>query len=151
VAGRVMGAQASDVPVVAVGGDVWVEVPVVGWQTFDPAEFCAPDPATLLDPETGVSPLLTAAEDVEAGDAALEGQDNEHTVQDFTGSVPGDSVRNILPCAEGDAFDATFSIDADGYLRSASVTGEFFTGMEAITYDIEVLDYDVEREITAPE
>lgn len=150
VAGRVMGTQASDINVVALGGDVWVEVPILGWQTYDPSEFCAPDPAALLDPETGVSPILTAASELEAGEAALEGEDNEHTVQDFTGTVPGEEIRNILPCAAGDSFDATFSIDNDGYLRQAELTGEFFSGGESMTYAIEVLEYDVAKEITAP-
>ena len=60
-------------------------------------------------------------------------------------------MRNILPCAEGDDFDATYRIDADGRLTDAEITGEFFAGMDAITYTIEVQDYDVEKDITAPE
>lgn len=151
VAGRVMGADASDISVVSVGGDLYVEVPVLGWQTFDPADFCAPDPATLLDPQTGVSPILTATEDLEEGESELGGDDNEETLTPFTGTVPGDSVRNILPCAEGEKFDATYRVDADGYLTEAEITGEFFPGMDAITYTIAVEDYDVEQEISAPE
>ena len=124
---------------------------MLGWQVVNPEDFCAPDPAQLLDPETGVSPILTATEDLEAGDSELGGADNKETITPFTGTVPGDTVRNILPCAEGDSFDATYRIDADGYLSEAEITGEFFSGMDAITYVIEVQDYDVEQEITAPE
>lgn len=56
VTGSVMGVPASEVPVVAVDGDLHVDVPILGWDTYDPERFCAPDPAGLLDPESGVSP-----------------------------------------------------------------------------------------------
>jgi lipoprotein LprG len=151
VSGRVMGIKASDIEVVSVDGDLYVNAPVIGWQVVNPDDFCAPDPAQLLNPDTGVSPILTATDDVEAGDSELGGQDNKETITPFTGTVPGDTVRNILPCAEGDSFDATYRIDADGYLSEAEITGEFFPGMDAITYVIEVQKYDVEQEITAPE
>jgi lipoprotein LprG len=150
VAGRVMGATASDIAVVSVDGDLYVEVPVLGWQDLDPDEFCAPDPGALLDPDTGVSTILTSTEDLEQGESELGGEDNDETLTPFTGTVPGDAVRNLLPCAEGDDFDATYRIDADGYLTEAEITGEFFAGMDPITYVIEVQEYDVEQEITAP-
>lgn len=150
VAGRVLGQTASDIPVVSADGDLYVEVPVLGWQTIDPSEFCAPDPGALLDPDTGVSTILTATEDLAEGESELGGEDNEQTLTPFTGTVPGDSVRNLLPCAEGDDFDATYRIDAEGLLVEAEITGEFFAGMDAITYLIEVHEYDVEQEITAP-
>ncbi|KAA1426406.1 LppX_LprAFG lipoprotein [Nocardioides antri] len=151
VAGRVMGAEASDIAVVSVGGNLYVEVPVLGWQIYEPGDFCAPDPAALLDPDTGVSPVLTATEGLEEGESELGGDDNEETLTPFTGTVPGDTVRNILPCAEGDEFDAKYRVDADGFLTEAEITGEFFPGMAAITYVIAVEEYDVEQEISAPE
>jgi lipoprotein LprG len=150
VAGRVMGQSATDIAVISVDGDLYVEVPILGWQDLDPDDFCAPDPGALLDPETGVSPILTATEELEAGESELGGEDNEETLTPFTGTVPGDSVRNILPCAEGDDFEAIYRVDADGYLIDAEITGEFFEGMDAFTYAIEVDKYDVEKDITAP-
>lgn len=151
IAGRVFGIPASNIDVIAVDGDVWVDVPIQGWTTYDPAKFCAPDPATLLDPESGVSSVLTAATDLEAGDAERGGADNEQILTPYSGSVPGDAIRAILPCAEGDAFDATFRVDDDGYLRSVDLTGAFFPGTDDITYTIDVEQYDVERDISAPE
>lgn len=151
VAGRVLGATASSISVVSVDGDLYVEVPVLGWQVYEPGDFCAPDPATMLDPDTGVSPVLTATEDLEAGESELGGADNEETLTPFTGTLPGDTVRNILPCAEGDEFDATYRINADGFLTAAEITGEFFPGMDAITYAIAIDDYGVEQEISTPE
>lgn len=151
VGGRVMGVEASEIPVVSVDGDLYVEVPVLGWQEVDPSEFCAPDPAQLLDPDAGVSPILTATEDLEEGESELGGEDNKETLTPFTGTLSGDTVRNILPCAEGEEFEATYRIDTDGYLTDAEITGEFFPDMDAITYVIEVEEYDVEQEISAPE
>lgn len=151
VAGRVMGVEAADIPVISVDGTLYVEVPVLGWQDVDPGDFCAPDPAQLLDPDEGVSPLLTATEDLEAGDSELGGEDNKETLTPFTGTLPGDAVRNILPCADGDTFDATYRIDGDGQLTQAEITGDFFSDGDEITYTIDVEDYDVEQEITAPE
>ncbi|KAA1416846.1 LppX_LprAFG lipoprotein [Nocardioides humilatus] len=151
VAGRVMGVDAADIPVISADGTLYVKVPVLGWQDVDPNDFCAPDPAQLLDPEKGVSPLLTATEDLEAGDSELGGDDNKETLTPFTGTLPGDAVRNILPCAKGDTFDATYRINSDGELTQAEITGEFFSGEDAITYTIDVEDYGVEQEISAPE
>ncbi|NYJ01829.1 lipoprotein LprG [Nocardioides thalensis] len=150
VSGRVMGFDASDIDVVSVDGELQVNVPVTGWTTFDPSEFCAPDPALLLDPESGVSSVLTAAEGLEEGEAERGGADNEVILTPFDGTVPGEAIQQILPCAEGDEFEATFRVNGDGYLDSADITGEFFPGVEDITYTIQVLEYDVEREITAP-
>lgn len=150
VAGRVMGFEAGDIPVVAVDGDLYVEA-LGTWQSLDPDDFCAPDPAMLLDPETGVSPILTATEDLETGESELGGEDNKETLTPFTGTVPGDTVRNILPCAEGDDFEARYRVNSDGELTDAEITGEFFPGMDAITYTIEIDEYDAEREISAPE
>lgn len=151
VAGRVLGIPASDIDVIAVDGDVWVDVPIQGWTTYDPSKFCAPDPATLLDPDSGVSSVLTAATDLEAGDAERGGADNDQILTPYTGTVPGDAIRAILPCSEGEEFEATFRVDDEGYLRSAELTGEFFPGTDDITYTIDVQEYDVERDISAPQ
>ena len=151
VSGRVSGIPASDIDVVAVDGDVWVKIPITGWTKFDPSKFCAPDPSTLLDPDSGVSSVLTEATGLEAGDSERGGADNNEILTPYTGSVPGDAIRAILPCAQGDSFDATFRVDGDGYLRSAELTGAFFSGTDDITYTIDVQQYDVDKDISAPQ
>ena len=55
------------------------------------------------------------------------------------------------PCADGDSFDATFRINGDGELTEAEITGAFFSGSDSITYTIDVEEYGVEQEISAPE
>lgn len=151
VTGRVSGIPASGIDVVSVDGDVWVEVPIRGWGTYDPSDFCAPDPALLLQPDSGVSAVLTSTEDLEVGESERGGEDNDQVLTTYSGTVPGDAIRNILPCSEGDEFEATYRIDSEGHLRSADLTGEFFAGTDGITYHLEVLEYDVDQDISAPE
>ena len=48
-----------EVPVVAVDGTVYAQIPLTpGWSDVDPAEYGAPDPATLMSPDAGFSSLL---------------------------------------------------------------------------------------------
>ena len=99
--GRYMGFDASDIAIVSVDGDFYVDLPIRGFDKLDPAELCAPDPAELLDPDSGVSSVLTAAEDLEQGDSERGGPDNEEVLTVYTGTVPGEAIKNVLPCAPG--------------------------------------------------
>ncbi|MBS44097.1 MAG: hypothetical protein CMH83_13220 [Nocardioides sp.] len=148
--GSIAGFTANDIEVRSVDGDFYVNV-FGSWQEFDPAELCAPDPGGLLDPDTGVSQVLTSATDLEAGEAQRGGADNSEVVTPYTGTVPGTAITNVLPCAPGDTFDATFTVNSDdGRLVSAELTGEFVNGADPLTYTIDVEEYDVEQEIAAP-
>lgn len=138
------------VPVVAVDGTVYAQVPLtVGWSEVDPAEYGAPDPAGLMDPDTGFSSLLTATEDVEQGDQVRGGEDNRDVLTTYSGTVAGDVVAGIIPSAEGD-FDATYTLSDDDELRSMELTGDFY-GAGSMTYTITFDDYGAEPSITAPE
>lgn len=152
VSGRVSGFEASAINVISVDGTLWVEAPVIGWtDDFKPAQLCAPDPALLLDPETGVGNVLTSSTDMSGGESERGGKDNEEIFHTYSGTASGEAIRELLPCAEGESFDATYRVDDEGYLRSAELTGVFFPDAEPVTYTIEVTDYDVEKVITAPE
>lgn len=138
------------VPVVAVDGTVYAQVPLtVGWSEVDPAEYGAPDPAGLMDPDTGFSSLLTATEDVEQGDQVRGGEDNRDVLTTYSGTVAGDVVAGIIPSAEGD-FDATYTLSDDDELRSMELTGDFY-GAGSMSYTITFDDYGAEPSITAPE
>ena len=141
--GRFLGFNAEDVEVRSVDGDFYVNAPIIGWDTYDPA--------TLLDPDTGVSNVLVAATDLVAGDQRRAADDNAVVVTPYTATVPGAVVKGLLPCAPGDSFEAVLAIDEEGRLRSADLTGEFFSGGGEITYTIVITAYGVTQEITAPE
>ena len=152
VSGVVSGFPANDIDVISVDGTLWVNISILGgWSDqYQPDELCAPDPATLLDPESGVSNVLTSSEDMKTGKSERGGADNKDIFHTYSGKANGDSIRAILPCSEGDDFDITYRVDDDGYLRSAEVTGVFFPGADDVTYTIDVEKYDVTKDIKAP-
>jgi lipoprotein LprG len=139
-----------NVPVIAVDDKVYAQIPLTpGWSDVDPAEYGAPDPAQLMSPDAGFSALLPATTDLEEGESVRGGEDNREVLTEFTGTVPDDAVKNILPGAQGD-FDATYTITADGELREAVLTGVFYPNSESMTYTIGFEDYGTEKQITAP-
>lgn len=139
-----------EVPVIAVDGKVFAQLPLTtGWSDIDPADYGAPDPAELLSPDSGFSALLPATTGVVMGDSVRGGQDNREVLTEYTGTVPGSTVKNIIPAATGD-FDASYSISADGELRQAVLTGDFYGGGDTITYTIGFDAYGAEKDITAP-
>ena len=51
----VLAGTAFDVPVVAVDGTVYAQLPLTpGWSDVDPADYGAPDPAQLMSPDAGL-------------------------------------------------------------------------------------------------
>lgn len=153
VSGSVSGLPVTGVPVISVDGTLWINYALLGgWSDkFQAKQLCAPDPATLLDPDTGVSNVLTTSEDVKAGESERGGTDNKEVFHTYSGKATGDAIRDVLPCAEGDSFDATYRVDEDGRLRSARLSGVFFPGADEVTYTIDVTEYDVTKDITSPE
>ncbi len=142
--------QPIDVPVIALDGTVNVQLPLTpGWQDVDPADYGAPDPAQLLSTEDGLSSLLPATDGAEEGESVRGGENNEEVLTEFTGTVPGDVVSNVIPSASGD-FDATYTISAEGELRTAELTGVFYPDTEPMTYTLGLDDYGIEPDITAP-
>ena len=146
----VLSGQAFEVPVVAVDDEVNVQLPLTtSWQPIDPAEYGAPDPARLMSTEAGFSALLPATTDIEKGESVRGGADNKEVLTEYTGSVPGDVVKNVIPTASGD-FDATYTITDDDELRSAELTGVFYEDSDPMTYVVTFEDYGTEKDITAP-
>jgi lipoprotein LprG len=139
-----------EVPVIAVDGTVYAQVPLVpGWQDVDPAEYGAPDPAQLMSTDAGFSSLLPATEGVEQGESVRGGENNEEVLTEYTGTVPGEVVGNVIPSASGE-FDATYTITDGGELRTVVLTGVFYPGTSPMTYTIAISDYGSEPSISAP-
>ena len=139
-----------EVPVVAVDGKVHAILPLTsGYQSVDPGEYGAPDPAQLMSPDEGFSSLLPATTDLEEGGSVRGGEDNKEVLTEYTGTVPSSAVANVIPSAEGD-FDVTYSITSEGELREAVLTGVFYPGGDEMTYTLEFDDYGTEPDINAP-
>ena len=142
--------QTFDVPVVAVDGKVYAQIPLTpGWQDVDPTDYGAPDPAQLMSADHGFSTLLGATTHLEEGDSVRGGKDNKEILTEYTGTVPGTAVQNVIPSASGD-FQATYTISSSGELREAALTGEFYPDSESMTYTIGFEDYGTQKDITAP-
>lgn len=142
--------QAVEVPVVAVDGTVYAELPFTsGFQDVDPAEYGAPDPAQLMNPDTGLSTLLSDTTDVERGDSVRGGDDNSEVLTEYSGSVSGEVMQNVIPTSSGN-FDVVYTITDDHELRAARLTGVFYRDSEPMSYVVTFEDYGTEKDITAP-
>ena len=138
-----------DVPVVAVDGTVYARLPfTTEFSEINPADYGAPDPASLMDTKNGLSGWLTALEGVEEGDQVRLG---DQVLTSYSGTLPGSVVADVIPSASKDAsFDTTFRIDDDGYLASADVAGPFYGDVGDVDYTIKVSDYGNDQDITRP-
>jgi lipoprotein LprG len=137
-------------PLVAVDGKVYASLPGIPiTQEIDPQEYGAPDPARLMDTEEGFSTILTATEDLEEGDTIRGGEGNKEVLTEYSGTVDGSIVENIIPSATGD-FDVTYTIAENGELREAQLTGIFYPDADEMTYTVAIDDYGTEKDISAP-
>jgi len=137
-------------PLVAVDGKVFASIPGVPiTQEIDPEEYGAPDPAQLMDTEEGFSSILTETENVEEGETVRGGENNEEVLTEYTGTVAGSVVENIIPSAEGD-FDVTYTVAENGELREAKLTGVFYPDADEMTYTVGIDDYGTEKDISEP-
>jgi lipoprotein LprG len=142
--------QAFEVPVIAVDDKVYVQLPLTsGWQDIDPGDYGAPDPAQLMSPDHGFSTLLTETTGVEKGEPVRGGKDNSEVLTEYSGTVSGDVVKNIIPTASGD-FDATYTITDDDELRQARLTGVFYKDSDPMSYTVTFEDYGTSKDIQAP-
>jgi lipoprotein LprG len=121
-------------PLVAVDGQVYAKFPFVGWNTLDPADYGAPDPAKLMDTKAGISSLFTAIQDPEAGD---DQRDGAQVLTSITGTLAGDTVKTVFPSAGSDPFTVTYTLTSDDDIDKATITGPFYAGEDDVTYTID--------------
>jgi lipoprotein LprG len=121
-------------PLVAVDGDVYAKFPFVGWQTLDPADYGAPDPANLMDTKVGISSLFTAVEDPKVGDSQRDGAE---VLTSISGTLPGDAVHKVFPSSGTEAFTVTYTLTSDDDIDDATITGPFYDGEDDVTYTID--------------
>jgi lipoprotein LprG len=142
----------ADADVIAVDGKTYAKNSLLlpDWTEIDPADYGAPDPAKLMDPDGGFSGLLSSAEDVEAGDSVRGGKDNKEVLTEYTGTISSDAVSALIPDAEGD-FSFSYKIADDDELREAVIKGAFYGKDNGeVTYTLTLDDYGTQKDITAP-
>ncbi|MFD2093071.1 LppX_LprAFG lipoprotein [Blastococcus deserti] len=146
---RAMGSTL-DLAVVSVDGTVYAQLPFTsGFSVVDPAQFGFGDPGALIDPETGISQLLAAAESAELGE---ERRVDGEVVREVTAELPGDLVERILTSEDPTRpVRARFSVaEESGQLLRAELTGPFFSAEDDATYTLELSDFGADVQITAP-
>jgi lipoprotein LprG len=138
-----------EVPVVAVDGLVFAKLPFTARFTdIDASAYGAPDPAQLMDPESGLSSWLTEATDVSRGDQVRDGS---AVLTSYSGSLAGEAVVRSIPSAvEAASFEVTFLLDDSDQLRSAEVAGPFYEEDSRVEYRIELSEYGSDTRITRP-
>lgn len=116
--------------------------------TIDPASLKAPDPAGLLDPDTGLTSILTSTEDLEEGEQSRDGRD---VLTSVTGTLPGSVVAEIIPSASRQGtFEVTYRLTEDDELRDARMSGPFYGEDSDVTYTVTLRTSDEPVTIEAP-
>lgn len=145
----VTGGTSLDADVIAVDGKVWAKTsfaPV--FLTIDPDSLKAPDPASLLAKDTGVTQILAKTEKLTEGKKSRDGDDVLTTIK---GTLPGSLVKDIIPsAAEDESFAATYRLDDDNVLRDATLKGPFYPDGGDVTYTVTLTTSDTAVTIEPP-
>jgi lipoprotein LprG len=145
----VTGGTSLGADVIAVDGKVWAKTsfaPV--FLTIDPATLKAPDPASLLAKDTGITQILVKTDKLTEGGKSRDGSDVLTTIK---GTLPGTVVREIIPsAAAGSTFRVTYRLDADDTLRDATLIGKFYPEGGDVTYTVKLDTSDTPVDIKPP-
>lgn len=148
ITAKVSGVQA-DVPTIAVDDTLYVQMPFTNsYMSTSPEDLGVPDPARLFDVDNGLASLLTQTEDPEFGEPTRSGSE---VLQPITGTVPGDSVVDLLYVGDADEnFDVEYGLVEESWeVRTVEITGPFYPPDDA-TYVVTLDQYGEPVSVTAP-
>jgi len=115
---------------------------------IDPASLKAPDPAALLDAESGVTRILDQTKSLKGGDKSRDGSDVLTTI---SGTLPGSIVSTIIPSADEKAtFAVKYRLTDKDELRDATLSGPFYPEGGDVTYIVKLTTSDVPVTIKVP-
>jgi hypothetical protein len=136
--------------VVSTAGTFYVQLPFTGtWDKTDPSKYGFSDPGKLLDPNAGLSSLLSHYKT-----ASYAGRDRYHgeLLDEIKVTLPGDLVGALLTSADTSqdvAGQVGISVD-NGQVRRFVLTGPFFVKGTNSTYTVILTDYGAKVTITPP-
>jgi lipoprotein LprG len=138
---------AATIDVIAIGETAYLKLFTPEYEETDLSTLNAPNPALFFDPATGISSLLTQTTDAKAAGQTRSGQE---VLDRIEGSLPGAPIEELFHLGDGTGtFAASYGLTEAGELRTATLTGPFFPGVEA-TYLLTLTDYGAPVEITRP-
>lgn len=145
----ITGGTSLEADVVAVGGKVYAKTsfaPV--YLSIDPDSLKAPDPASLLAVDGGITQILVKTEKLTDGGESRDGPDVLTTIK---GTLPGSIVKDIIPSAAADqTFKVTYRLDDDDILRDATLVGAFYPQGGDVTYTVKLTTSDTPVTIEKP-
>jgi lipoprotein LprG len=139
-----------DLKVVSMAGKVYAQLPFSpGYSTIEPKTFGFGDPGALLDSKTGISQLLTAAQNPKLG---AEKRVGGEVVREVTADLPGKLVGQLLTSKDPTKpVHARMSIATKtDQLRRVTLTGPFFTPDSNGTYTLDLSKFGADVTITRP-
>jgi LppX_LprAFG lipoprotein len=139
-----------NVGVVSTGGVFYAKTPLsTGYAKTDPSTYGFGDPAQLLDPNHGLSSLLTVCTG-----AANRGADrlNGEQLAEVGCSLPGARVAALLTSADpAQPVQATIGVDSTTHqLRRIALVGPFFDKSHPSTFTLVLDKYGENVTITPP-
>ncbi len=145
----VTGGASIGADVIATGGKVYAKTGFLpSFTAIDPATLKAPDPASLLATDGGITEILEQTDGLQEDGKSRDGKDVLTTIK---GTLPSSLVQKIIPSAvAGDVFTVAYRLDDDDVLRDATLSGQFYPGGGSVTYTISLTTSDAPVTITAP-
>ncbi|MHB8719388.1 MAG: LppX_LprAFG lipoprotein [Candidatus Dormibacteria bacterium] len=140
-----------NVDVVSVGGVFYARTPLSGgsYDRTDPSTYGFGDPAKLLDPNSGLSSLLSICSNAASAPAdKLNGED----LAEVTCTIPGAAVAALLTSADpSQPVRATVGVDASTHqLRRVTLSGPFFSATQTSTFTVVLSHYGENVTVTPP-
>jgi lipoprotein LprG len=138
---------AGTIDVIAIGETTDLKFFTPDYEETDLATLDAPNPALFFDPVKGISSLLPeTADPVEAGRTRA----GSEVLDRIDGTLPGARIEELFSLGDGTGtFAVSYGLTTSGELRTATLVGPFFPGVEA-TYLLSLTDYGAPVEITRP-
>ena len=133
--------------VITIGDEAFMKFFTPTYNPADLADLGAPNPSNFFSPDKGISSLLVQTGSPVAGDKVRDGA---VVLQQYTGTLPGARIKELLNLGDGTSeFQVTYGIADGNKLQLATVTGPFFAGATS-TYTLRLKDYGTAGAITRP-
>jgi lipoprotein LprG len=139
------------VKILSVGGSFYIQRPFSNtWEKANPNDYGFSDPSTLLDPNNGLSTLLTGDSQIKLLDSyRVSGEE----LDNVSAAVAGPQIATFVGSADTSRnVTVTFGINPNNHqLRQVVLTNLYFAGVKApVTYTITLTDYGKTVEVTPP-